>query len=93
MSSPFAEIVYTVRGGFAREKQVIERNIEARVHGRYLVAGPKGSQAPLLVSFHGTPNPRIWTSLDCNRFPFPISGSSLPFKAFIVFTGVAPTMS
>jgi len=32
---------------------VIERNIEARVHGRYLVAGPKGSQAPLLVSFHG----------------------------------------
>ena len=32
---------------------MIERNIEARVHGRYLVAGPKGAQAALLVSFHG----------------------------------------
>jgi len=32
---------------------VIERNIEARVHGRYLVDGPRGAQAPLLVSFHG----------------------------------------
>jgi predicted esterase len=32
---------------------VIERNIEARVHGRFLVEGPRGSRAPLLVSFHG----------------------------------------
>jgi predicted esterase len=32
---------------------VIERNIEARVHGRYLVDGPRDAQAPLLVSFHG----------------------------------------
>lgn len=32
---------------------MIERKIEARTHGRYLVSGPQGSQAPLLIGFHG----------------------------------------
>jgi predicted esterase len=32
---------------------MVERNIEARTHGRYLVTGPQGCNAPLLVGFHG----------------------------------------
>lgn len=32
---------------------MIERNISATIHGRYLVEAPAGPQSPLLVGFHG----------------------------------------